>query len=51
MQVSSKHRFAELAANVFIRNGIAVYLFSEVVPTPLVVCFLCNGEDFLNNVL
>ncbi|CAB3402013.1 unnamed protein product [Caenorhabditis bovis] len=29
-------RFAELAANVFIRNNIPVYLFSEVSPTPVV---------------
>ncbi|VDM59457.1 unnamed protein product [Angiostrongylus costaricensis] len=27
-------RFAHLASNVFIRNGIPVYLFSEVCPTP-----------------
>ncbi|KHJ92965.1 hypothetical protein OESDEN_07130, partial [Oesophagostomum dentatum] len=29
-------RFAELSANVFIRNGIPVYLFSAVCPTPVV---------------
>ncbi|KAF8357845.1 hypothetical protein PRIPAC_92840, partial [Pristionchus pacificus] len=29
-------RFARLAANVFMRNGIKVYLFSEVAPTPVV---------------
>ncbi|KAI1707896.1 phosphoglucomutase/phosphomannomutase, alpha/beta/alpha domain I domain-containing protein [Ditylenchus destructor] len=29
-------RFAELSANVFIQNGIKVYLFSDVVPTPVV---------------
>lgn len=28
-------RWAELAANVFVHNGIKVYLFSEVCPTPL----------------
>ena len=28
--------FAEYSANVFIRNDIEVYLFSEVVPTPVV---------------
>uniref|UniRef100_A0A7E4VWD1 Phosphoglucomutase-2 n=1 Tax=Panagrellus redivivus TaxID=6233 RepID=A0A7E4VWD1_PANRE len=27
--------FSEYAANVFIKNGIKVYLFSEVVPTPV----------------
>ncbi|KAK0417460.1 hypothetical protein QR680_013022 [Steinernema hermaphroditum] len=29
-------RFAQLAANVFMHNGIKVYLFSEVTPTPVV---------------
>ncbi|TKR78335.1 hypothetical protein L596_019154 [Steinernema carpocapsae] len=29
-------RFAQLAANVFMHNGIKVYLFSEVAPTPVV---------------
>ncbi|PIO65407.1 phage tail component protein [Teladorsagia circumcincta] len=29
-------RFAELAANVFVRHGIPVYFFSEVCPTPVV---------------
>lgn len=29
-------RYAQLAANVFIKNGIKVYLFSEVAPTPVV---------------
>ncbi|EFO94366.1 hypothetical protein CRE_13293 [Caenorhabditis remanei] len=32
----NSRRFAELAANVFIRNNIPVYLFSEVSPTPVV---------------
>lgn len=27
--------FAEYASNVFIQNGIGVYLFSKVVPTPV----------------
>jgi hypothetical protein len=31
------YSFADLAANVFIRNGIKVYIFSEVVPTPVLV--------------
>ncbi|EYB95450.1 hypothetical protein Y032_0159g3265 [Ancylostoma ceylanicum] len=29
-------RFAKLASNVFVRNGIPVYLFSAVCPTPVV---------------
>jgi len=29
-------RFALLATNIFVRNGIKVYLFSDVVPTPVV---------------
>uniref|UniRef100_A0A8R1EJ50 Phosphoglucomutase-2 n=1 Tax=Caenorhabditis japonica TaxID=281687 RepID=A0A8R1EJ50_CAEJA len=32
----NSRRFAELAANVFIRNNIPVYFFSEVSPTPVV---------------
>ncbi|WKY01410.1 hypothetical protein Q1695_015422 [Nippostrongylus brasiliensis] len=32
----NSRRFAQLAANVFIRNNIPVYLFSEVCPTPVV---------------
>ncbi|CAI5445952.1 unnamed protein product [Caenorhabditis angaria] len=32
----NSRRFAELASNVFIRNNIPVYLFSEVSPTPVV---------------
>ncbi|CAD6185885.1 unnamed protein product [Caenorhabditis auriculariae] len=32
----NSRRFAELSANVFIKNGIPVYLFSEVTPTPVV---------------
>ncbi|GMR42339.1 hypothetical protein PMAYCL1PPCAC_12534 [Pristionchus mayeri] len=32
----NSRRFARLAANVFMRNGIKVYLFSEVAPTPVV---------------
>ncbi|CAI2348862.1 unnamed protein product [Caenorhabditis sp. 36 PRJEB53466] len=32
----NSRRFAELAANVFIRNEIPVFLFSEVSPTPVV---------------
>ncbi|VDL66995.1 unnamed protein product [Nippostrongylus brasiliensis] len=35
-RMSSPFRFAQLAANVFIRNNIPVYLFSEVCPTPVV---------------
>uniref|UniRef100_A0A914C422 Phosphoglucomutase (alpha-D-glucose-1,6-bisphosphate-dependent) n=1 Tax=Acrobeloides nanus TaxID=290746 RepID=A0A914C422_9BILA len=31
----NSRRFADLAANVFIRNGIKVYIFSDVVPTPV----------------
>lgn len=40
-------RFAEYAANVFIQNGIGVYLFSRVVPTPVTafatVSFKCEA--------
>ncbi|CAD90182.1 PGM_PMM_I domain-containing protein [Caenorhabditis elegans] len=32
----NSRRFAELSANVFVRNNIPVYLFSEVSPTPVV---------------
>lgn len=32
-------RFARLAANTFISQGVPVYLFSDVTPTPFVVCF------------
>ncbi|KHN72132.1 Phosphoglucomutase-2 [Toxocara canis] len=32
----NSRRWAELAANVFVRHGLKVYLFSEVCPTPLV---------------
>uniref|UniRef100_A0A914Z2V6 Phosphoglucomutase (alpha-D-glucose-1,6-bisphosphate-dependent) n=1 Tax=Panagrolaimus superbus TaxID=310955 RepID=A0A914Z2V6_9BILA len=39
--------FSEFAANVFIRNDIEVYLFSEVVPTPVTafgtVSLKCNA--------
>ncbi|VDK66093.1 unnamed protein product, partial [Anisakis simplex] len=31
----NSRRWAELAANVFVHNGIKVYLFSEVCPTPV----------------
>uniref|UniRef100_F1KTP4 Phosphoglucomutase-2 n=1 Tax=Ascaris suum TaxID=6253 RepID=F1KTP4_ASCSU len=31
----NSRRWAELAANVFVQNGIKVYLFSEVCPTPV----------------
>uniref|UniRef100_A0A1I7XAQ4 Phosphoglucomutase n=1 Tax=Heterorhabditis bacteriophora TaxID=37862 RepID=A0A1I7XAQ4_HETBA len=44
-----RFRFAQLAANVFISNGIPVYLFSDVSPTPLVswatVALKCDAED------
>jgi len=40
-------RFAEYASNVFIQNGIGVYLFSRVVPTPVTafatVAFKCEA--------
>lgn len=29
--------FAKLAANVFVHNGVKVFLFQEFVPTPVVV--------------
>ncbi|KAK5972417.1 Phosphoglucomutase/phosphomannomutase alpha/beta/alpha domain II [Trichostrongylus colubriformis] len=32
----NSRRFAELAANVFVRNNVPVYFFSEACPTPLV---------------
>uniref|UniRef100_A0A1I7ZZH6 Phosphoglucomutase-2 n=1 Tax=Steinernema glaseri TaxID=37863 RepID=A0A1I7ZZH6_9BILA len=32
----NSRRFAQLAANVFMHNGIKVFLFSEVAPTPVV---------------
>ncbi|VDK67614.1 unnamed protein product [Onchocerca ochengi] len=32
----NSERWAKLAANVFVRNGIKVYLFSKCCPTPLV---------------
>ncbi|KJH40672.1 phosphoglucomutase/phosphomannomutase, alpha/beta/alpha domain II [Dictyocaulus viviparus] len=40
-------RFAHLASNVFIRNGVPVYLFSDVCPTPNVswatIALKCNA--------
>lgn len=30
-------RFAELTANIFLRDNIPVYLFKQIVPTPFVV--------------
>lgn len=30
-------RFARLAANTFISQGVPVYLFSDIIPTPFVV--------------
>lgn len=32
-------RFARLAANTFISQGVPVYLFSDITPTPFVVDF------------
>lgn len=32
-------RFARLAANTFISQGVPVYLFSDIIPTPFVVGF------------
>lgn len=32
-------RFARLAANTFISQGVPVYLFSDITPTPFVVGF------------
>lgn len=32
-------RFATLAANTFISQGVPVYLFSDIIPTPFVVSF------------
>lgn len=44
MNVLPKHlfflfRFARLAANTFISQGVPVYLFSDITPTPFVVGF------------
>ncbi|VDP21502.1 unnamed protein product [Onchocerca flexuosa] len=43
----NSERWAKLAANVFVRNGIKVYLFSKCCPTPLVsyatIRFNCNA--------
>lgn len=33
-------RFARLAANTFISQGVPVYLFSDIIPTPFVVGIL-----------
>jgi phosphoglucomutase / phosphopentomutase len=33
----SSKRFAELTANIFLRDNIPVYLFKQIVPTPFVV--------------
>jgi phosphoglucomutase/phosphopentomutase len=38
----NSRRFAQLASNVFIKNGIKVYLFSEVAPTPVVSWAVIN---------
>jgi len=35
-------RFAELTANIFLRKGIPVYLFSKVCPTPFVAYAVCH---------
>jgi phosphoglucomutase / phosphopentomutase len=33
----NSQRFAQLAANVFVRANVRVYLFRQIVPTPFVV--------------
>ena len=33
-------QFAELTANIFLRENVPVYLFRQIVPTPFVVSFI-----------
>ncbi|RMC14186.1 hypothetical protein DUI87_09277 [Hirundo rustica rustica] len=43
----SSKRFARLAANTFISQGVPVYLFSDIIPTPFVV-YWENGAQIIS---